>query len=199
MGLVTQGDYSKARLEPGPGVPASDSLVADLCRSSHTARGRVRVTVSGGPMGASRKQGLISNPRGHGEFVRLTDERLSRAKALVVKLFGTKSIRLVAPMTALGGRPIVRCFLPDGYFWPTADLTRSLQVLLPQTPKTAGLRPPRPSSFNPLPASLCRCPASSPTPSSAPSWRSRRSRRRTARGRRPWSCRPARGCAVRWR
>lgn len=44
-------------------------------------------------MGAGRKQGLISNPRGHGEFVRLTGERLSRDKAFVVELFGTKRIR----------------------------------------------------------------------------------------------------------
>lgn len=44
-------------------------------------------------MGAVRKQGLISNPRGHGEFVRLTDEGLSKAKALEVELFGTMPIR----------------------------------------------------------------------------------------------------------
>jgi hypothetical protein len=44
-------------------------------------------------MGAGRKQGLISKPRGHGEFVRLTDEGLSRAKASAVELFETKPIR----------------------------------------------------------------------------------------------------------
>lgn len=89
MGLVAQSYSSEAKLGPGPGVPASDSLVAGLWRSWHTARGRARVTASVGGTGAGRKQGLISNPRGHGELVRLTDEGLSKSKALAVELFGT--------------------------------------------------------------------------------------------------------------
>ena len=78
-------------------------------------------------MGAGRKQGLISNPRGHGEFVRLTDEGLS--KALAVELFGTQPIRSVEPMTALGGRPVVRSLLPSRWLLVAgtgqpADLSR---------------------------------------------------------------------------
>lgn len=93
MGLVAQGDSSKAGLEPGPGVSASNSLVADLLHSSLTAHGRARVTVSEERMGADRKERLITNSRGYREFVRLTNERLSRANALAVERFGTKPIR----------------------------------------------------------------------------------------------------------
>lgn len=78
-----------------------------------------------------RKQGLISNPRGHGEFVRLTDEGLSRAEALVGELFGTKRIRWIAPMTSLGGRPVVRCFLPDGYLWPNSAVCLPERIIPP--------------------------------------------------------------------
>ena len=59
-------------------------------------------------MGAGRKQGLISNPRGHGEFVRLTDEGLFGAKVLVVELFGKKTVPALTrspmrPILLLGG------------------------------------------------------------------------------------------------
>lgn len=65
----------------------------DLWPRQHTARGRATVTISGGRIGTNRKKGLVSNPLGHGEFVRLTDEGLSCAKALAVELFGTQPIR----------------------------------------------------------------------------------------------------------
>ncbi|MDN3923213.1 DUF6429 family protein [Roseateles violae] len=42
-------------------------------------------------MEALHSQGLISDPHGRAESVRLTDEGMSRAKALAAELFGTSS------------------------------------------------------------------------------------------------------------